>query len=620
MCGIGGVFDLNENQISKDNLIKMGDVLNHRGPDEFGVFQFKNIGLIHRRLSILDLSTSGKQPMKDSSDRYIITFNGEIYNYQELKKDLISEGINFKSKTDTEVLLELYAIYGKNMLSKLNGMFAFAIFDKIKNELFIARDRIGIKPLYWTLQNNKFYFSSEPKGIFAAGVSRLFNTKISKELLLSKYVAGRQTVYKDIYRLLPGHCIKISNTKKISISRWWDLPKIIHKNRSNPIKNPIKWFRETLISSTKYRTISDVPVGVMLSGGLDSSSIAYALSQIDLSNKLNSFNVAFKDKKYDESLLAKEVSEKFNLSFNKIYLEGKSLDKALLDAAYLYDEPLVHHNDPQMLDLSRFAKKKVTVLLSGEGGDELLGGYYRYKPLKYFRFLKFFSLVFSFLKKLPSDGIINRFEKLERYLNLKTIDDAVLCNAFDIYPDDLKKFGYAGPFNQSKYRLELLEEAKSIFPNNPSRQCMYLDMFIHMASVLDRNDKMTMGASIECRVPFLDHRIIENTLSMESCLFNKGKKGKYLLVQSVGKNLPDSVVNFRKLGFSVPWETIFKKSSLFREFYNNDLKNNLLVQTNNLDISIIKKEFESGSQTARYLIRRLFMFTIWQKTCIDPYN
>ena len=301
MCGIGGVFDLNENQISKDNLIKMGDVLNHRGPDEFGVFQFKNIGLIHRRLSILDLSTSGKQPMKDSSDRYIITFNGEIYNYQELKKDLISEGINFKSKTDTEVLLELYAIYGKNMLSKLNGMFAFAIFDKIKNELFIARDRIGIKPLYWTLQNNKFYFSSEPKGIFAAGVSRLFNTKISKELLLSKYVAGRQTVYKDIYRLLPGHCIKISNTKKISISRWWDLPKIIHKNRSNPIKNPIKWFRETLISSTKYRTISDVPVGVMLSGGLDSSSIAYALSQIDLSNKLNSFNDALKDKKYDES-------------------------------------------------------------------------------------------------------------------------------------------------------------------------------------------------------------------------------------------------------------------------------------------------------------------------------
>lgn len=617
MCGIGGIYDFKKKTICEDKLSKMGGAIAHRGPDEFGIFRFENIGLVHRRLSIIDLSPAGKQPMVDSSGRYTITFNGEIYNFKELKSILFNKGINFKSKTDTEVLLELYVIYGKKMLSKLNGMFAFAIFDNITKELFIARDRIGIKPLYWTFQSGLFYFSSEPKGIFSAGVSREFNFKISEEILLCKYVAGEQTVYKDIYRLLPGHCMIISLENNISISRWWDLPEIISKNRFNPMPNPFKWFREALISSTKYRTVSDVPIGVMLSGGLDSSSIAYALSQIDSSNKLNSFNVAFRDKNFDESLLAKEVSDKFNLSFNKIYLEGKSLDEVLLDAAYLYDEPLVHHNDPQMLDLSRFAKNKVTVLLSGEGGDELLGGYYRYKALKYFNFLKLFKFIIRVVKFLPSKGIINRFEKLERYLNLKTTDEAILCNALDIYPEDLRKFGFNRPFIHSKYRLELLEEAKSIFPKNLSRQCMYLDMFVHMASVLDRNDRMTMGAGIECRIPLLDHRIIENTLSLKSNLFNKGKKGKYLLVNSIGKYLPESVLNFKKLGFSVPWETIFKESSLFREFYSNDLKNNLLVKANNLDVSIIKKEYESGSQIASTLIRRLFMFSLWQKTCIN---
>jgi asparagine synthase (glutamine-hydrolysing) len=612
MCGIAGIFNYNVGQaIDSAKLVKMGKAIAHRGPDGFGNEVLGHAGLAHRRLSILDLSTAGQQPMQDNSGRYVISYNGEIYNYRELREGLKQQGVQFRSETDTEVLLELYAREGLSMLDKLNGMFAFAIYDRKERDLVIVRDRLGIKPLFWTSINDQFLFGSEPKALFAGGFEPEYNPEVGAELLIHKYVAGERTVYKNVFRLLPGHYMRVTlQNSTPEFKRYWDLPSIVQERMIESIENPMDWFENTFTSAVNYRTISDVPIGVMLSGGLDSSSIAAVLGQSTASRNLNAFTVAFKERAYDESHLAAEVCQKFGLNFNKIYLEGSELDKALSDASELYDEPLVHQNDAQMLALAQLAKKKVTVLLSGEGGDELLGGYVRYKPLKYFNAIYPLRSAFQLIGKYSKGGIVNRFDKLSRFLSLSSIDRAVLYNATDIYPGDLALSNDTFENSLSPYRIKVLEEAKRVFPNDPSRQSMYCDMFIHMASVLDRNDRMTMGAGIECRVPFMDFRIVEGALSLPSNILLKGKKGKYILANTIGKKLPPSILSFKKLGFSVPWESNFGANESYQNFIHSGYKQNLLVQQFDL-----ARDFEdSKSPVNEMLKRRLFMVDKWQKS------
>ncbi|MGB0178151.1 MAG: asparagine synthase (glutamine-hydrolyzing), partial [Owenweeksia sp.] len=266
-------------------LESMNDAQTHRGPDGHGTMLEPEIGLAHRRLSILDLSEAGRQPMYSSDGQLVIAFNGEIFNFQALREELKGKGYSFHSHTDTEVLLCGYQEYGAEVLHKLNGMFAFAIWDKESKETFIARDRIGVKPLYFSEYNDLLYFASEPKALIRAGVPKDLNEEALEELLLFKYVAGKKTIYKHIQRLLPGHCMTIG-PEGINIKRWWDLPAIIKANRSVKTE-PKKWFTETFRSSVQLRMISDVPVGILLSGGLDSSSVAVQLNE--LGHKGNSY-------------------------------------------------------------------------------------------------------------------------------------------------------------------------------------------------------------------------------------------------------------------------------------------------------------------------------------------
>ncbi|MBV6429345.1 MAG: Asparagine synthetase [glutamine-hydrolyzing] 1 [Haliscomenobacter sp.] len=621
MCGIAGILYFDRGRyVDTPTLLAMRDTMRHRGPDGEGIYTAPSIGLAHRRLSILDLSASGKQPFSTPDGRYHIIFNGEIFNYQELRSSLESEGYQFRSKTDTEVLLYMFVKYGEAVLEKLNGMFAFAVWDNQTKNLFIARDRVGIKPLYYAVHDHTFYFASEPKAIFAAGVPFDLNEKAFTELLLFRYIAGEQTTFQHIRRLLPGHCMTVEGAS-VQVHRWWNLPEKIRANRERLPTNPYEWFSETFYSATQYRTISDVPIGLMLSGGLDSSSLAVALH--DNGHKdLASFTVTFDDPKYNEGPLAKLVAEQFGFNYHEVALEGDQLLNTLGEASWLYDEPLVHQNDAQMLALAHHAKQFVTVLLSGEGGDELMGGYFRYKPLNHITWLKAASLFAQQISKLPSKDIVNRFEKLSRYLSDPRTNSLVLLNVSNIYPVDLAAYGISVDLEQFEYRNKVLREAQSLYPKEPARQAMYLDLFTHMSSLLDRNDRMTMGASIECRVPFLDYRLLEMIPALPSNLLLKGKKGKWLLFNSIGKRLPEEVRKFRKLGLSVPWEEYMRDNEVFLEFINHLGSDHVfeLPVFEQFSGRKVKSLFQQQHPIGAIMVRHLFMLSVWQRTYLSKFK
>ncbi|HQF47509.1 MAG TPA: asparagine synthase (glutamine-hydrolyzing), partial [Flavobacterium alvei] len=450
MCGINGILHLqSQKKVDERILTKMRDALEHRGPDDKGLFIENNIGLGHRRLSILDVSTAGHQPFLSDDGRYVLVYNGEIYNFKDFYPELRSHGFDIKTSSDTEVLLKLFQLYGLKMLHRLNGMFAFAIWDKTERKLIAVRDRMGVKPLYYSFYNETFYFASEQKALFTAGVPLKMAQDGMEEYIFNRFVAGENTLYENVKKILPGHILTIHESGKITNEKWWDLKTEIQNQPK--IKNPVEWFRETFDNSVQLRMVSDVPVGVLLSGGLDSSSILASLNQQKFSH-IQTFNIGFKEKEHNESHLAQRMSEKFGYTFHTMQLENKDLFEKLISATYFQDEPIMHLSEPHILALAQLAKPSVKVLLSGEGADELMGGYVRYKALKYPSLLKIIATVghMDYFTTKP------RFEKLARYSQIKEKDDLILYNGSNIYPKDIAStFGIT---NQPKneYRNQIL--------------------------------------------------------------------------------------------------------------------------------------------------------------------
>lgn len=616
MCGIAGIMYFNKHRVVEESrLTTMRDALIHRGPDFGSSFIENNIGLGHRRLSILDLSPLGNQPMFSDDERYAIVFNGEIYNYLELRPDLEKKGFRFKSHCDTEVLLKMYIQYGEEMLDKLNGMFAFVIWDRKEKTLFAARDRVGIKPFYYVLDDEQFLFSSEAKSFFAAGYPMILDESTFSELFLYRFVAGEETIFKNVKKLLPGHSIKIENNNT-TIKRWW---KLADKIANHPtIHNPVEWFQDTFNSSVKMHMISDVPVGVLLSGGLDSSSICASLHQQGYQS-IQTFNVGFRNFADDESSLATRLSKHYNYPSHSIFVEENDLQENLNIANYIHDEPLIHQNDPQIVAISRYAKKFVTVLLSGEGADEFLGGYVRYKPLQ---FANQASLIKNLLKCIPSSYKSKRIEKLERYFSLPSTDAMVLLNASNNFPEELIHVGLKLQDIKNQYRNNILAEAKEVYPGNVRRQALYYDQHTYLSSLNHRNDRATMAGSIECRVPFLDKRLIEGLGTLSDKWFFTGKKSKYLLKKSFEKSLPDYITNFRKVGFSVPWIDFIKKSEKFSKQWNNLERSDLLQFKifSGININQLRSNVEKGDQSSQMLLRQLFFSSIWWDEYVEKIN
>ena len=602
-------------KIDERILTKMRDIQAHRGPDDNGLFIENNIGFGHRRLSIIDVSTAGNQPFFSDDNRFVMVFNGEIYNYKDFYFELKSKGFDIKTGSDSEVLLKLFQLYGTKMLNRLNGMFAFAIWDKLEKKLTLVRDRMGVKPIYYSLFNDTFYFASEQKALFVAGVPLKIDDQGIQEFIFNRFVAGGNTMYQNTNKLLPGHIMCIHESGKITTQKWWDLKSEIQNQEK--IKNPIDWFKYTFDESIKSRMVSDVPVGILLSGGLDSSSIAASLKYQNFEN-INTFNIGFKQKEHDESHLAEMFSKRLGYNFHTIQLDDKMLFNKLLESTYLLDEPLTHLSEPHILSVSELAKSKVKVLLSGEGADELMGGYVRYKALKNPSLLHLISKIGSMgnFSKNP------RFEKLIRYSNLNSKDDLIMYNGSNIYKNDI--LNNLGLLNNSSnnYRLKILDDAKILYPNNLQRQALYFDQHTYLCSLLDRNDRCTMGASIECREPFLDPKLIIGLGSLDDKWLFSGKKGKFVLKTAMKERLPNEILNFKKIGLSVPWGDYLLQNESFKDEMHLFSKSDLfeIPYLNNIKINYILEKFTKGEKQLSQYILPLFMMHIWKKNYVDKFS
>jgi asparagine synthase (glutamine-hydrolysing) len=615
MCGINGILHLqSQKKVDERTLTKMRDSLEHRGPDDKGLFIENNIGLGHRRLSILDISTAGHQPFLSDDGRYVMVYNGEIYNFKDFYPELKTNGFDIRTSSDTEVLLKLYELYGTKMLNRLDGMFAFVIWDKKERKLTAIRDRMGVKPLYYTFYNETFYFASEQKALFTAGVPLKMAKDGMEEYIFNRFVAGENTLYENIKKILPGHILTIHESGKVTTEKWWDLKAEIQNQPK--IKNPVEWFRETFDNSVKLRMVSDVPVGVLLSGGLDSSSILASLNQQNFRD-IQTFNIGFKEKEHNESDLAKMMSDKFGYGFHTMQLEDNALFEKLISSTYFQDEPIMHLSEPHILAISQMVKPSVKVLLSGEGADELMGGYVRYKALKYPSLLSTIATIghMDYFTSRP------RYEKLARYSQIKNQDDLVLYNSCNIYPNDIAKTYGITNLPKNEYRNQILKDAKSLYPNNLRRQALYFDQHTYLCSLLDRNDRCTMGASIECREPFLDQRLIAGLGSLDDKWLFTGKKWKFILKSAMTSRLPEEILNFKKVGLSVPWGDYLIKSPGFIEELESFAKSDLFKMSyfENIDAKKLVQNLRKGETKMIPYIMPLFMMHIWQKTYTNKF-
>ena len=609
MCGINGEVHRDQAYpINQTQVMAQRDLLAHRGPDDSGCYFGPGVALGSRRLAILDLSELGHMPMSTPDGRFTIVYNGEVYNFGELRRSLEQQGAHFVSHTDTEVLLQLYVREGPAMLSRLNGMFAIAIWDNRERTLFLARDRVGVKPLYYVARGDALYFASEEKALFREGLQPEFDDETLEELLCFRYVAGERTPYRNVKRLLPGHYL-LWQDGEIKITRWWNLAERARELRESLPKDPVAWFRETFDDAVRLRLISDVPVGILLSGGLDSSSIAASVAQ-QTSSGVAAFTVRFDESSYDEGPLARQVAEKWGLDLHELFVPPAELLPRLIKGSWLNDEPLVHGNDIHLWAISQLAKPRVTVLLSGEGSDETLGGYVRYQPLRYPALMN--GLRPFFPKLSAAFGLNGRLQKLSRFLELGAMDRFILYNSCDALPDELRMIGLT-PTGHFAYREQVLREAQALYPKEPVRQAMYSDQHTFLCSILDRNDRMTMGASIECRVPFLDYRLVEGLAALPSAEFFDGRKGKHLLRQALGDRLPQDVLGHRKWGFGVPWADYFRKRPDLRGLLDSvpDAEPFASGLVDRETTRQLVQEFLNGKNDHLMLVRQLLMIVIW---------
>ncbi len=590
----------------------MRDAMRHRGPDDAGTFVGPGVALGSRRLSIVDLSQNGHMPMRSADGRYTIAYNGEVYNYPDLRTELIAAGASFRSTTDTEVLLELFAREGVAMLDRLNGMFAFAIWDDHERSLLLARDRLGIKPLYYAAgTDGALYFASEAKALFAAGVGAEFDESTWEELLCFRFVAGDRTPFAGVRRLLPGHVLQWRDGTWRT-SRWWNLAERAGALRSGVEGDPAAWYRGAFDDAVALRRISDVPLGVLLSGGLDSGTVAASLAAQSAPG-VASFTVRFAEPGYDEGPLAAEVARRWRLDSHTLQVEPADLLDRLLRAAWLNDEPLAHGNELHILAIAAHAKRYVTVLLSGEGADETLGGYVRYRPLARAGLLHALRPVAGPL----GNRLGGRARKLARLLALGGTEAWILYNACDVLPGDLAALGMR-PSGEYAYRASMVAESRHLHPGDALRRAMYLDQHTFLTSLLDRNDRMTMGASIECRVPFLDYRIVERLASLPSAALARGRGSKPLLRRALGDRLPAAVLRGRKWGFGVPWARHLREVPELAAFVRAlpDAEPIRSGPFERAELGRLVTGFLAGQREAEPIVRQLVMIALWHQAAV----
>lgn len=620
MCGITGVYNLDGKSVDFLLLQKMTDSLSHRGPDDRGIFIDDNVGLGHRRLSVIDLSALGHQPMQDDGGNLAVVFNGEIYNFQEIRKELQLKGYKFKSKTDTEVILYGYKEWGADCVKKFNGMFAFAVFDRKSKQVFIARDRIGEKPLYYYLDNEKFIFASEIKAILQ---DKSIKREIENQGLVNYFTFGHSvgpdTIYKNIKKLLPGHCLILKNGR-IEIKEYWTLDVSGQKEDKgeNFYKEEIKRLFE---DSVRQKMISDVPLGVFLSGGIDSSSVAAMMAK-NSSIPLKTFSVGFNGQgsEFNELADAKIVAEYFKTDHHEIILQEVDLVDTLNKLVYYFDEPFGDAANFPVFLMSQFAKKYVTVVLTGEGGDEFFGGYRRYMVEKVRPNFLFLNFIFGnnlFKKSIGSLPKLRRFKKL---INSFSINDDMerYISWISFFSKDMQKDLFFqtltdDPFKTyQKYSMQY--EGESLVD-----KIMYLDQKILLPDgYLEKVDKASMAWALETRAPILDYRLVELANSIPLKYKIKGFNGKVIFKEAMKEFLPEQILHKKKHGFAVPTNAWFKdklKNYLFEVLFDSETKSRGYFNYDYIDK--IYKLYQTKSQYLDSQLWLLLNFELWCRRFLD---
>ena len=548
MCGIAGIIYKNKNrEVNPEALIAMRDSMVHRGPDDEGLFIDNHIGLAHRRLSIVGLST-GHQPMTNESESLWIVFNGEIYNYPDLKQQLIKKGYQFRTESDTEVIIHLYTEYGKDCVLHLNGMFAFAIWDKNTQQVFLARDRMGVKPFYYAETDDAVIFSSEIKSLLAfPGFNAECNESAVYEYFLFRAVTGEKTLFKDVKSILPGYIMTISGNE-IRLNSYWNLRNKAVDTIITPAEAKER-LSELLDDAVRIRLMSDVPLGTFCSGGVDSSLVT-ALAAKAMGQPVNTFSVGFHEAEFDETYYARMVSKKYNTNHHELKLDSDEFSRLLPELIWLNDEPLNFSNSVHIYAISKLAKESVTVVLTGEGADELFLGYPRYQIPRIAENIKRLSWIakplLNMASKIKND---HRLEKLSYYLN-NDIDDIMRLNSATSRNESVNRVLNQSLSRDLGYRNSVLSNTSDM-DHLLSRMSLQ-DQQTYLVSILNRQDKMSMGASVEARVPFLDYRIAEFANSLPAKTRMKGFNTKMLVKQIAEDYLPKEVIYRRKSGFGVP--------------------------------------------------------------------
>lgn len=584
MCGITGYINV-KSKISENEILKMTDSLAHRGPDGEGIFisRTNHIAFGHRRLSFLDLSEQGKQPMKDNSEKIIITFNGEIYNFLQLKEELCND-YDFKTNTDTEVILAGYQKWGIDVVTKLKGMFAFALLDEEKNKLFLVRDRFGIKPLYYTIQDSKLLFASELKAIHSVDiVKKEIDFSSFVDYFVYRYIPSPKTIWKNIKKLSPAFYAEIDTTSlTIQFKEYWKL-----NAECQTDENAVEEVNNVLKKSVKQQIYADVEIGSFLSGGYDSSALVYYMNQFN--EKPYTFSIGFSEWRSSEDQFAKVVANHLDVPNESVIADKQSL--TLVDLmSNVYDEPIADISIVPTYMVSKLASSRVKAVLSGEGADEIFGGY---------------TWQHDFYNKNYPTSFLNRLrQKIKPSIDAVTFyAQAMAMGWFD--KDELKKMlspelhQYIPDDVHWFYRQNFQPEL------SPLKSIQMMDIKCFMGElVLTKVDRASMANSLEVRVPFLDYELFEYVFKLDEKQYFKQYQTKYLLYKNIENVLPKKILGRKKQGFVGP--DIYYMDL---NWYKEQLKNSKLVE-----LKIINQQYIDNLLKEKYNWK-LWKILIMEKWC-----
>ncbi len=568
MCGICGVVAMRGGRpATREDLGSMTEVIIHRGPDDEGFHVAPPVALGFRRLSIVDLA-GGHQPMSNEEGSVWIVFNGEIYNHKDIRAELERRGHRYSTRSDTETIVHAYEEYGDDCVHHLRGMFAFAIWDARRKRLFCARDRLGIKPFYYAVADNRFAFASEIKALLTLpGLRAKVNRSALPEFFALGYLASDETLFEGVRKLPPGHRLSLSLEKADSapqIEQYWDLDITPDESLAGE-EAYVERFRDLFTESVRLRLMSDVPLGVFLSGGLDSSAIAATMAGM-VGERLKTFSVGYAEDRFSELPYAKLVADALGAEYNEIRMSAEDFWSSLPQMVWQEDEPLVWPSSVALHFVSRLARQKVTVVLTGEGGDEVFAGYLKYR-------VTLWNLRWGPLYRKLAPGPLQSL--VRGALGSPLLPEPVrrkLRHSFLYYPEVFEKIYFDNFYSvfpqEEQARLftpQLAEELAGVSAYSGSmaflrpggrdtllNRLLYLDIKTYLVELLMKQDQMSMAASIESRVPFLDHKLVEFAARIPPPHKVRYLSGKYLLRRAMEGRLPAEILHRRKMGFPTP--------------------------------------------------------------------